>query len=142
MTAPKIAISSPPILHVTVEGPGPASKHFQFAKPFRIGRSEECEICVKDDHVSRSHAEITLANGLWWIRDLNSANGLYMGGQRFEGSQLVGTMAIRLGIQGPEIWFKVDPPPPREEPPLDNEAVVARFVEHRSEEHTSELQSL
>ena len=60
MTAPRIATSSPPILHVTVEGIGLASKHFQFTKPFRIGRSEECEICVKDDHVSRRHAEVTL----------------------------------------------------------------------------------
>ncbi len=127
MTALKIAASSPPILHVMVEG---ASNRFQFTKPFRIGRSEECEICVKDDHVSRRHAEVTLQNGMWWIRDLNSANGLYAGGQRFERSQLAGTMTIRLGIEGPAISFRVDLPLPKEEPPLDNEAVVARFVEH------------
>ena len=80
MTAPRIATSSPPILHVTVEGIGLVSKHFQFTKPFRIGRSEECEICVKDDHVSRRHAEVTLEEGTWCIRDLNSSNGLYAGG--------------------------------------------------------------
>ncbi len=130
MTAPRLATSSPPILHVTVEGIGLVSKHFQFTKPFRIGRSEECEVCVKDDHVSRSHAEVTLEDGTWWIRDLNSANGLYAGAQRFDRSQLHGTMAIRLGIQGPEISFKVEVPLPKQDAPSDNEAVVARFVEH------------
>ena len=39
-------------------------------------------------------------------------------------------MTIRLGIQGPEISFKVELPPPKEDTPSDNEAVVARFVEH------------
>ena len=111
MTAPRIATSSPPILHVTVEGIGLVSKHFQFTKPFRIGRSEECEICVKDDHVSRRHAEVTLEEGVWCIRDLNSSNGLYAGAQRFDRSQLLGTMTIRLGIQGPEVSFKVELPP-------------------------------
>ncbi len=130
MTALKIATPSPPILHVTVAGTGLASKHFQFTKPFRIGRSEECEVCVKDDFVSRSHAEVTLEGGVWWIRDLNSANGLYAGGQRFDRSQLTGTVAIRLGIQGPEVSFKVDLPPVNRGAGLDNEAVVARFVEH------------
>ena len=130
MTAPRLATSSPPILHVTVEGVGLVSKHFQFTKPFRIGRSEECEICVKDDHVSRRHAEVTLEDGIWCIRDLNSSNGLYAGAQRFDRSQLHGTMAIRLGIQGPKISFTVEVPLPKQDTPSDNEAVVARFVEH------------
>jgi membrane-bound lytic murein transglycosylase D len=129
MSAPKIASLSPPILYVTVEGVGPESQHFQFSKPFRIGRSEECEVCIKDDHVSRRHAEVTLEDGIWWIRDLNSSNGLYVGGQQFDRLQL-GTTTIRFGIQGPKTSFKVDLPPSKEEPPVDNEAVVAHFVEH------------
>jgi len=55
---------------------------------------------------------------------------LYAGGQRFDRLPLVGTKTIRLGIEGPGVSFKVDLPPPTEETPLDNEAVVARFVEH------------
>lgn len=130
MAASNIAASPPPVLHVTVEVIGMAPQHFQFTKPFRIGRSEECELCVKDDHVSRRHAEVTLENGTWRIRDLNSSNGLYAGGQRFGRSQLLGTTTIRLGIQGPAISFKVELPAPKEDTPSDNEAVVARFVEH------------
>jgi hypothetical protein len=132
MTAPRIAPLSPPILHVTVEGSGLSARSFQFTNSFRIGRSEDCEVCVKDDHVSRSHAEVILENGTWWIRDLKSANGLYAGDQRFERSQLVGSMSLRLGVLGPEISFRVElPPPPKiEGPPLDNDAVVAHFVQH------------
>src|SRR5271157_4058719 len=113
MTAPKLSSFSPPVLHVTVKGSGLASRQFRFTESFRIGRSEECEVCVKDDHVSRSHAEVTLQDGIWWIRDLNSANGLYAGGQRFDRSQLEGAMTIRLGIEGPAISFKVDLPLPK-----------------------------
>jgi hypothetical protein len=54
---------------------------------------------------------------------------LYAGGQRFDRLQL-GTITIRLGIQGPKTSFKVDLPLSKEEPPVDNEAVVAHFVEH------------
>ena len=39
-------------------------------------------------------------------------------------------MTLRLGVLGPEISFKVDLPLPKAGPPVDNEAVVAHFVEH------------
>lgn len=63
-------------------------------------------------------------------RDLNSANGLFASGRRFERCQLVGAITIRLGIEGPEVSFKADPPPREEGPPSDTDAVVARFIDH------------
>ncbi|MFO1063951.1 MAG: sigma 54-interacting transcriptional regulator [Pirellulales bacterium] len=40
-----------------------------------IGRSSDNQIVIRDDRVSRHHAEIFLANGGWQTRDLGSRNG-------------------------------------------------------------------
>jgi membrane-bound lytic murein transglycosylase D len=130
MTVPKTGTSLPPVLQVTTGPIGCDRKQFQFMKSFRIGRTEDCEVCVKDEHVSRNQAEVIFENGTWWIRDLNSSNGLYSGGQRFERAPISGTMTIRLGIEGPEVSFEVAQPPAQDEPSLDHEVVVARYVEH------------
>lgn len=130
MNASKVAASSLPILRVVVALPGVRSESLEFSRSFRIGRTDECEVCVPDEHVSRAHAEVIFENGSWWIRDLNSTNGLYIGDQRFESIPITGTTALRLGIYGPEIFLEVVPPPPPDEPALDNEAVVARYIEH------------
>jgi pSer/pThr/pTyr-binding forkhead associated (FHA) protein len=128
MTSPRTNILSPPALQVTV-GSGADCRHLEFTKSFRIGRSGECEVCVKDEHVSRIHAGVKIENGTWYIRDLNSANGLYCLGEHFESASIVGSTTIRLGIQGPEVSFKVVQPK-KDEPTLANETVIARYVEH------------
>ena len=60
---------------------------------------------------------------------MHSTNGLFVGGQRVEQVQLVGTTTVRLGIHGPEISFRTEPPPVEQRAELDSEAVVAQFVE-------------
>ncbi len=128
MTSPRTNILSPPALQVTL-GSGADCRRLEFRKSVRIGRSEECEVCVKDEHVSRIHAEVKIENGTWYIRDLNSANGLYCLGERFESASIVGSTTIRLGIQGPEVSFKVVQPK-KDEPTVASETVIARYVEH------------
>src|ERR1022692_4602430 len=129
MTAPKMEIPSPPPLQVTVGTPGLDGKQFEFLELFRIGRTEECEICVKDKHVSRIHAEVSFENGAWWIRDLGSSNGLYSLGRRFERSSISESMTIRLGIEGPEVRFKVGQAARRHESPSSDGVVIARYVD-------------
>jgi pSer/pThr/pTyr-binding forkhead associated (FHA) protein len=130
MKAPKISVPSLPSLRVVVEIPGMSSQSFEFSRPFRIGRTDDCDVCVDDEHVSRTHAEVTLENGSWWISDLNSTNGLYIGDQRFESVAIAGSMTIKLGIYGPAVFFDVVQPTSPEPPQSDNEAVVARYIEH------------
>ena len=105
-------------------------QHHQFTKSFRIGRVEECEVCIKDDHVSRFHAEVSSENGTWYIRDLNSTNGLYSAGLRFERAAIIDSMTIRLGIEGPTVDFKVEQPARKEERSPTDGAVIAHYVEH------------
>jgi membrane-bound lytic murein transglycosylase D len=130
MVARKMQMSSPPPLQVTVGTSGLEDKRFEFTELFRIGRTEECEICVKDEHVSRIHAEVSFENGTWQIRDLGSTNGLYSLGQRLERISIIKSVAIRLGIEGPEVRFQVEPPAGKDEDLSPNGAVIARYVEH------------
>ncbi len=103
--------------------------HLQFTNPFRIGRSDECEVCIDDDYVSRTHAEVVFEDGQWWIRDLNSSNGIFVDGKRIEAIPVSPAITIRLGIEGPEISFEVQSTPTQAKPP-GSETVVARYVEH------------
>jgi membrane-bound lytic murein transglycosylase D len=84
-----------------------------FSRPFRIGRSDDCEVCVKNEYVSRIHAEVVLENGGFWIRDLDSSNGLYLDGGRVKQAPITQRLKIRLGVQGPELLFEPHEQPPR-----------------------------
>jgi adenylate cyclase len=47
-----------------------------------IGRRESCDICLKFQNVSGTHAELAYKNGVWEIRDMGSANGIKVNGER------------------------------------------------------------
>ncbi|HLI75411.1 MAG TPA: FHA domain-containing protein [Acidobacteriaceae bacterium] len=97
---------------VTVCLPGGDKRLFHRA--FRIGRSNECEICIGDHHVSRVHAEVKQNGGGWQIEDRNSSNGLFHQGRRETLVRLTGTTAVRLGADGPELIFAVGAEPARD----------------------------
>ena len=45
-----------------------------------LGRLPECTIRIADDpDVSRQHARISCRNGEWWLEDMGSANGTFIG---------------------------------------------------------------
>jgi two-component system NtrC family sensor kinase len=69
------------VLHV-VQGPE-RGKKFELPshEPQLIGRSTEA-LPISDVTVSRRHAELTPDEGKWYLRDLNSANGTFVNGQR------------------------------------------------------------
>ena len=69
---------APPLLKVVVEWAG-GWLEYDFADSFRIGRLDDCAVCIRDEHVSRAHAEIFFEAGAWCVRDLNSSNGIYVG---------------------------------------------------------------
>ena len=104
---------------------------FRFDKPFRIGRVDECEICINNDYVSRIHAEVVFENDAWWVHDLNSSNGVFVGGKRVERVPVGQATVIRLGIYGTEVALEVEAAPPVEnKPPIGSETMVARYVDH------------
>ena len=63
-----------------------------------IGRTDQCDVTVEDDEVSREHAAIHDVGGTWRLEDLHSANGVFVNGQRISDRHpLVGGEVIRVG---------------------------------------------
>jgi membrane-bound lytic murein transglycosylase D len=130
MAATKTQTLSPPILCVTVGATSGDRREFKFAKPFRIGRVADCDVCVPNEYVSRHHAEVTFENEAWWVVDLNSSNGIFVGDQRFKRVSVVQEITIRLGIQGPQVTLEIAQQKPPAERPAGGETMVARYVDH------------
>jgi signal transduction histidine kinase len=60
--------------------------------PTLIGRNSQ-DVPLADSTISRKHAELTKENNAWYIRDLNSANGIYVNGVKIE------YLTLKLGDQ-------------------------------------------
>ena len=61
-----------------------------------IGRAVECQIQTQDALVSRKHARV-IYDGLYWIEDLGSSNGVYFGTERVQRQQLRPGDSFRCG---------------------------------------------
>ncbi len=61
-----------------------------------IGRAVECQIQTQDALVSRKHARV-IYDGLYWIEDLGSSNGVYFGTERVNRQQLRPGDSFRCG---------------------------------------------
>jgi hypothetical protein len=54
------------------------SKSFPLLEKLSIGRSNQADLCLDNERVSRRHAELYFASGHWWLRDLGSSNGTFV----------------------------------------------------------------
>lgn len=59
-------------------------EHYFIGSNTSIGRADQNDIVLKDRFISKKHARITKQNGVYFIEDLNSANGTYINGQKIE----------------------------------------------------------
>lgn len=85
---------------LTIEdGEGQVAEHFSFDHgSYVIGRQDDCDIVLPSSSVSREHAELYVDEGRCYIRDLQSANGVTVDGQRVLNERHLGTASqIRLG---------------------------------------------
>ncbi|HEV7922780.1 MAG TPA: SpoIIE family protein phosphatase [Thermoanaerobaculia bacterium] len=90
---------APPRAEVTVYSPlfSPFRQPLQ-GPTVSIGRASDCSIPIKDRYLSRRHAEIIAVGAKWVLKDLGSANGTYLNGNRVENDhQLKTGDRIRLG---------------------------------------------
>lgn len=56
-------------------------------RSLRLGRAEDNDVVVRDDGVSRFHAEMMLQNGSLWLQDAGSRNGVFVNGGRVTAHQ-------------------------------------------------------
>ena len=71
-----------------------------------VGRGAHNDIIVADESVSDSHAKLQRREDGWYVVDMGSTNGTYVGGRRIEGeAPLVGAPDVRFG--GVKFIFRV-----------------------------------
>ena len=101
-----------PALKVVAEVGEGEWAHLRFERRFTIGRLKDCDLCIENSFVSRAHAEVEFIDGSWFIRDLGSANGIFCLGERLPTVKIADSTTIRLGVEGPEVRFEAEAPPP------------------------------
>ena len=72
-----------------------------------IGRRESCDICMRFPNISGLHAELTFRDGYWYIRDLNSTNGIKVNGTRVQEKMLYPNDALIIGKRGYVIHYEL-----------------------------------
>jgi len=65
---------------------------------FIIGRSQQADIILLADNVSRQHARLFTVDGRCFIEDLKAANGVWLGGKRiYNVTELPRSAQVRIG---------------------------------------------
>jgi adenylate cyclase len=49
-----------------------------------FGRRESCDVCMRFPNISGLHCELSWRDGFWYIKDLNSTNGVKVNGLRVQ----------------------------------------------------------
>lgn len=67
-------------------------------QPILIGRANDSTLVLTDDYASTRHARISENSGVWYLEDLGSTNGTYVGQSKVTGPiPLEAGVAIRIG---------------------------------------------
>lgn len=72
-------------------------KEVSLGEPVTIGRGNEAKIKLDDTRASRVHASILYWDDAYIIRDLDSANGIYVNGQKVKLSFIKPGDTLRIG---------------------------------------------
>lgn len=79
---------------IVVEGDNAGARAELDDAPLLIGRGSDAAIRLDDDYVSTRHARVAASGDEWFVEDLGSTNGTYVGSVRITQPTTIG-----LGIQ-------------------------------------------
>ena len=66
--------------------------------PIVIGRSKDCDIPLqKMDFLSRKHFAIDKKDGIYIFKDLDSANGIYVNGEKKRSGSITENLVLQIG---------------------------------------------
>ncbi|MCQ2000188.1 FHA domain-containing protein [Arthrobacter zhaoxinii] len=78
---------------VVTEGPLRGTTLELSASPILLGRAQEATLVLEDDYASGRHARLFPQGSRWFVEDLGSTNGTYLGG-----SQLTRALPVEPGV--------------------------------------------
>jgi len=75
--------------------------------PFRMGRSSDNNLILRDSRISRNHAQISLDDGHFVLEDLGSRHGVWVNGTRIDKTlRLTGSERVEFGVpDGYQVHF-------------------------------------
>ncbi|WP_107705087.1 FHA domain-containing protein FhaB/FipA [Nocardioides allogilvus] len=79
---------------IVIEGDNTGARAELADAPLLIGRGSDAAIKLDDDYVSTRHARVAASGDEWFVEDLGSTNGTYVGSVRITQPTTIG-----LGIQ-------------------------------------------
>ncbi len=83
---------------IVVEGENSGARAELTEAPLLIGRGTDAAIRLDDDYVSTRHARVAASGDQWFVEDLGSTNGTYLGSVRItQPTTLTVGMQIRIG---------------------------------------------
>ena len=84
---------------VVVDPNGRRSRIALHPFPFRIGRSPDNHLVLRDSRISRNHAQIAKEDGYCVLQDLGSRHGVWVNGERIEKPRILhGSERIEFGV--------------------------------------------
>ena len=92
---------------VSWQSEGEERQMVESTEPIVIGRDTGCDVVIMNPHVSRSHAVIWAHNSAWYVTDLQSANGTWLGDARIEERGLRDQDTLSLDRNGPQLTISV-----------------------------------
>ena len=109
--APPVRTSTPPaspaaadprpvlaVIESLNEGPGKGTKYELRSSLGHVGRGAHNDVRLSDESVSETHAKLQKREDGWYVVDMDSTNGTYVGGSRVNGERkLEGSPDLRFG---------------------------------------------
>ena len=100
-------------------------------RPFVLGRVQGADYVVRDERASRRHAQLVpLGDGRLHLKDLGSANGTFIEGERVYDRVLLGGEELLIGDVRIRVLAEAPTGPPPE-PRVATESMVRRLVDQR-----------
>lgn len=96
-----------------------------------VGRRESCDVCMRFPNISGLHCELRFREGYWYVRDLNSTNGVKVNGTRVQEKLLHPHDELSIGKRKYNIVYQT-PAGQRPMEEVDAEDILAQSLMERA----------
>lgn len=117
-------------------------------KQLLVGRRESCDIVLRFANVSAHHCQLFVNGGYWYIRDMQSRNGVKVNGMRVQEKRIGPGDKVSVSKHNYELEYSpadlgaVGPPPPEDLPAeIMTESLLARAGLRSSKSGSEKLPS-